>query len=72
MKNETLQQLRILLIKNIERQGTLEKLSLEELTNLLDELLEIVHSELEKGKTFDEIKRTIVDFFTKKKSEMVA
>ena len=72
MKNETLREMRNLLIKNIEKEGKLKEQASKEFTSLLDELLEMVYAELEKGKTFDEIKRTVTDFFTKKKEEATA
>jgi len=71
-KNETLKELRNLLIKNVEKEGKLKKQFFGEFTSLLDELMDTVHTELEKGKTFDEIERTVTDFFTKKKEEIVS
>jgi fructose-1,6-bisphosphatase len=71
-KNETLKQLRNLLVKNIEKEGKLKKQFSSEFTGLLDELLDKVNTELEKGKTFDEIERTVTDFFIKKKEEVAS
>lgn len=72
MKNETLQELRDLLVNNIKDEGKFKGQDFEQIVSLLDELLEIVNGEIEKGKTFNEIKKTVVDFFVKKKEEVVA
>ncbi|MEM3628523.1 MAG: hypothetical protein QXQ94_09420 [Candidatus Bathyarchaeia archaeon] len=72
MKNETLQELRNLLVNNIKDEGKFKGQDFEQIVGLLDELLEIVNGEIEKGKTFNEIKKTVVDFLVKKKEEVVA
>lgn len=70
MKNETLNELRRILVNNIKEEGKLKGQDFKQFTNLLDELLEIVNGEVEKGKTFDDMRRTVVEFFTKKKEEV--
>jgi len=72
MKNESLKALRNVLINNMKDEGKLKRKDSKQFTSLLDELLEIVYKELEEGKTFDNIKRTVVDFFIKKKEEVIA
>lgn len=71
MKNETLHELQKLLVDNIREEGKLKGQDFKQIVSLLDELLEIVDGEIEKGKTFNEIKKTVVDFFVKKKEEVV-
>jgi hypothetical protein len=70
MKNETLNELRKILVNDIKEEGKLNRQDFEQFISLLDELLEIVNGEVEKGKTFDDIRRTVVEFFTKKKEEV--
>jgi hypothetical protein len=70
-KNETLKELRTLLIENVEKDNKLEKESRVEFHELLDGVLELVYNQLEKGANFNEIERTIKDFLIKKKEELV-
>jgi hypothetical protein len=71
-KNDTLRELRSLVIKNVEKERKLKKEFSEEFFGLLDELLDTVYIELEKGRNFDEIERTVTDFFTKKKEGILS
>lgn len=70
MKNETLKELRDFLVNNIKKEGKLKGQDFKQFTSLLDGLLEIINEEIKKGKTFNDIKRTVVDFFVKKSEEV--
>lgn len=70
LKNKILQELRETIIENVKKEKKFDSQTSKNFVGILDELLKNVDTNLEEGKTFDEIRRTITDFLTKKGAEL--
>jgi len=71
LKNEILRELRNVLAEAVKKEKKFEPQTFKQFTNLVDRLFKTIDVELEKGKTFDEIKRTVVDFIRREKEEVI-